>query len=339
MDRPDLEEFLFALNGILDKKPISSKDPSHLRFLEIFLRSVGSNEGHLLRSRDDGALESAASFGLSEDFDKAVNASLEQSKREPSPLDRAFAEQKVVPIVELKPEPGSPKWFLDIMQRFEFKSLIAVPLLGPKHTIGVLCAYYRDVCLFDQGTVDRMMMIGRMAGAALEKSNGSAPAAEAPPSNFQPVDDLLRLLTTQTFSKLQIFSLLAKAVTKTISPEGLVIGPIRLVGDEVFMTVAEGTGIPPTAVSHRFRLPAFLKQALSGQKVDRTKALPSSDWEEMKTLLASKAAIPLCQSILYLGHMEAVVLAWRSEKYPFEEKDEQMLERLSRVVSLAARIV
>jgi hypothetical protein len=66
--RPDLDEFLSALGGFLDKQT-SPQDPSYLRFLSMFCRSVGAAEGHFLRT-EGRILSSAVSFGLGRTFDE-----------------------------------------------------------------------------------------------------------------------------------------------------------------------------------------------------------------------------------------------------------------------------
>jgi len=258
--RPDLDEFLGALGGFLEK-PSTTGDPSNLRFLSMFCRSIGASEGHFLRRNEFGNLSSINSVGVPKDFDQKFNTDHLNASNEPSPLDEAFQQKEVIAIVELKKEKNIPPWFMKIMNDHGFNSLVAVPLIGSKEPVGILCAYYHDVCLFDQNTMDHLMTIGRMVGSATEKTIGAERAVSLGAKD-KVSDEFLKVLTTRQFSKAQVYDLLAKFAGKALSLGGVVCGPIRRNNEGLTMTVAGGYKISSSLISTRIVLPPFIGKSL-----------------------------------------------------------------------------
>lgn len=344
VDRPDLDEFLSALNGFLDKPAATSpsaapgsKDPSHLRFLEIFLRSVGSSEGHLLHATEPAGLQSATTFGIRPTFEKEFNELMAQPGRELTPLDAAFRDQQVVAVVELKRGLGIPPWFLDFMAKYDFKALIAVPLLGQRRAVGLLCAYYRDVCLFDRNTVERLMTIGRMVGAATEKSV-AAGRVESLGEHEKSIDDYLGALTRDPLNRVHVYELLSHATAKALQPTGIICGPLHVDETALSITVSEGTGIPATAIGQRLALPNMLaQQILLGEGLKPGALIPVSEWGALKPLLTGTSVATLCQPILWRKKPEGAALVWRSDRRPFTQEDSMLLKRLTSITSLALR--
>lgn len=344
VDQPDLDEFLSALNGFLDKQTLEKQtsaplDPSYLRFLEIFCRSIGSAEGQLFRYKAGEGLQSIVAFGIPQGFEKELNQVMLTPGRELSPLDVAFRDQQVVAVVELKRGSGIPFWFMDVLDRYKFKSLIAVPLVGQEKPVGILCAYYRDVCLFDKGTVDRLMTVGRMVGAATEKSL-AAGRMESMGANEKSADEYLRLLTTQTVTTAHIYAALVKIVAQSLMPSGVVCGPVRVFNNELVMTVAEGFGVPPAAIAQRFSLPSFIAQEMIlGQGNKIKEAIPVSEWGSFGSFLSGRPAVALAQPILWQKRPEGALVAWRSDKKQFSEDEECLMARLAGITSLALQAV
>lgn len=336
-DRPDLDEFLGSLSGFLNKKDLLPEDPTYFRFLEIFCRSVSSGEGHLLYHDQGKGLHSIVSCGLPKDFELQFNEGASKGNQEPSPLDIAFREQQVVAVAEFNEGAELPAWFLKIMETHELKSLVAVPLMGQTRAVGVLCAYYRDACLFDQGTMDRLMTLGRMVGSAMENSTdmGSGNTAE---SSFSSVDAYLKLLTTETLTKEHVYLSLTKVLAQALSPSGLVCGPLHMGESGLLMTVVDGTGVPPDSMAQHFTLPPFLsKKIILGQGESRQAKVEGDMWGSLAPLVAGKVHSSLCQAIVWDKRSQAVILVWRSDKKPFTEFEELTVGRLAAIASLALR--
>ena len=337
VERPDLDEFLSALNGFLDKQTTPT-DPGYLRFLEIFCRSVGSSEGHILKSNPSGSLESVMSYGVGPDFDKDFNR-VNQNASGGSPLDEAFSQQKVVAIVELKPGPGTPDWFMKLMNKYEYKSLVAVPLLGHTKPVGILCAYYKDFCLFDQGTLDRLMGIGKMVGTATEKSM-VAGLVQSNDAKEKVADDFLQLLTTKGFMKMDVYKYLRTIITKLFAPVSMICGPIHSDSGPLLMTVADGEGIPSSTVTQRVAIPnAVQKKLESGQWPKTPAQLSGSDWGALAPSIQSPNLQMLCRPILWRGQLQGAVLVWRTSGEPFQEADDILFARLVAIASLALNTV
>ncbi len=333
VDRPDLDEFLSALNGFLEKQT-TPQDPSYLRFLEIFCRSVGSSEGHLLKINTAGQLESVLAYGLPEGFTTDFNKAKE-TETKPCPLDHAFQKEEVVALVELKPGPLVPEWFLKLMTQYDYKSLVAVPLLGHNHPVGILCAYYHDFCLFDQGTLDRLMGIGRMVGAATEKSEVAGQAALNHVQD-KTMDEFLHFLISKSFGKLDVFTKLKQMVMKAFSPGGLICGSLRMTNGALALTVVEGENVPTSLISRRLVLPPLLqKKLLSGKWVKNPTALPRAEWGELESIFPGASPHLLCEPLLWQGKMQGAVVVWRSDELDFSEQDQVLLQRLASISALA----
>ena len=336
MDRPELDEFLSALNGFLDKQT-TPQDPSYQKFLEIFCRSLGAGEGHLLKATSGRGLESVVSYGIGPEFDVEFNSAHAAGGNQASPLDRAFAEQKVVAIVEIRRDGNYPAWFLDLMTRHEFKSLVAVPLLGAAKTVGILCAYYHDVCLFDQGTLDRLLVIGRMVGAATEKSV-AAGRVESYGAKEKAIDEMLHQLLLQPFNKIQVFGLLSRIAGAPLQVSGLICGPLRWNGPQALMTVADGSGIPASLISQRCALPAIVGQALASKPDATTLSMRPDEWSGLGPLSEIKAGAVVCAPLIWQGQVQAGVVAWKPDGQSFEDDDGLLLARLAGIASLALNI-
>jgi hypothetical protein len=337
--RPDLDEFLSALDGFLESKTASlphAHDPTYLRFLEIFCRSVGSAEGHLLKFQHAKGLQSIVSFGIPENFEKELNEALEKPHREPTPLDAAFKDQEVVAVVEVKRGAGIPTWLMEILNKYGFKSMIAVPLIGQSRPVGILCAYYRDVCLFDKGTLDRLMTVGRMVGAATENAQGAGRVEIAGP-NEKVADDYLKLLVNQPITKINIFETLVRLIARALTPAGLLCGPVRMVERDMVLTIEEGSGIPMNAISQRFAVPPILARQLIVGHTGKIDPVAPEEWGAMRPLLPSKGVDILCQPIAWEKQSHAAILLWRSNKKPFAPDEEALLSRLGGITALALR--
>lgn len=331
--RPDLEEFLSALGGFLDKKTAPG-DSSYLRFLEIFCRSVGAGEGHLLRARSEAGLQSDISFGIGDNFDRDFNTAHAAASAAPCPLDEAFRQKRVVAIVDLEKAEGLPPWFMNLMRKYRFQSLVAVPLLGQQNPVGILCAYYHDVCLFDQGTLDHLMMIGRMVGGATEKS--SQDVAVASPAVDKSTDEFLLDLTSKPFTKIQMFDALTRAIASSVEVGGLVAGPVQKTNDGLAMVVAAGSGVPAAVLSRRFILPAFLeKLLLQGWAQTGSSPVRRDQWGSLKPLIHGNSLRTVSASMIVQNKIHGAIVGWRHTETPFTEADRVLLERLSRIASVA----
>lgn len=333
MDRPDLDEFLSALNGFLEKQT-TPQDPGYLRFLEIFCRSVGSSEGHLLKSNHAGQLESVLAYGAPPEFGDEFNR-LKQDDNKPSPLDESFLDQKVVALVELKSGPYVPEWFLKLMKKYEYKSLVAVPLVGHNKPVGILCAYYHDFCLFDQGTLDRLMGIGRMVGAATEKSE-VAGQVEQHHAKDKTIDDFLRSLRSKTYEKLEVFTSLKSALSKNFGNIALMCGPVRPVNGALSLTVVDGEKIPGSLISKRLVLPSVVQKKLTtGAWPKNPGLLTPPEWGELQSLFNGKKTKLMCSAIGWQAKLLGAILVWRFDGDDFGEDDQILLERVAGIAALA----
>ena len=338
LGRPDLEEFLSALSGFVDKKS-ASPDSNYLKFLDIFCRSVGSTEGHLLRPDPSGRLESAWSFGVDEKFDADFNSS---RTTEASPLDEAFSSRRVVALVEIHPG-DVPRWFFQVMSRYGYKALVAVPIIGPSGVTGLLCAYYRDVCLFDQGTLDRLASVGRMLGGAETSANpppGKAGASSKEKAASVPReaaddagDEFARELTEHSFTKIQVFGHLIETLEKAFPGTAAVCGPVRVVSGDMVITVADAVGVPTSTVSQRLTLPSTLRQALEASK--GAIALAAGQQGELKAVIKMPQASVLARSLLFQGKVQAAVVAWRAAGSGFTADEERQLGHFAAIAALA----
>ncbi|MCG3205008.1 MAG: hypothetical protein KCHDKBKB_01725 [Elusimicrobia bacterium] len=342
MDRPDLDEFLGALNGFLNKRnnnDLPDEDSSYARFLEIFCRSVGSSEGHLLEQSGNKGLQTLVSCGLSPEFNQKFNQEESLSTREPSPLDIAFRDKQVVAVSEIKPGVGLAPWFLNVMSTHQFKSFIAVPLLGQNRAMGVLCAYYKDVCLIDQGTMDRLMTIGRMVGSAMESSQGGG-GGSASGQNLSPIDQFLEQLHARALSEPQVHAALLQVLVKFLSPAGMLSGSLNLTPSGLFLVALAGTGVPPQAIQNSVEVPRFLAESLLlNNKAQSQSSVSGEVWGALRPWVTGQSQSVLSQPIIWDKKPKAAVLVWRSDTKPFNEVEVLAVERLASIASLVLRFL
>ena len=336
-ERPDLDEFLSALNGFLDKQA-QPEDPRYARFLEIFCRTVGAADGHLLVRSASDVLESVVSCGVRPNFDQDFNQLHIASRQEACPLDIAFQQERVVAIVELSKSPNCPDWFMNLMDKYTLRSLVAVPLVGQNKSIGVLCAYYRDVCLFDQGTLDRLMLIGRMVGGAMEKSV-AVEKAQTFEAKEKVADAFLHSLVSKPFTRIQVLSQLTKVLKNTFSATAVICGTVKNNHDNPSLTVMEGHGIPVAAISRRVPLaPLLAKKIFSGKWAASAKPVPAADLGGLASLIKGESFSVLCDALLWQGTPQGAVVVCRGEGDAFDAQDELLLERLVGLASLALHV-
>lgn len=327
---PDLDEFLGALDGFLSKEtPV--KDPSYFKFLGIFCRSIGAAEGNLLK-RSDGRLGSILSFGMGHDFDRDFNEAAAAAPHQPSPLHVAYQKKEVIAIVDLAKDPDLPPWFRALMDRHGFGSLVAVPLIGRKEPTGVLCAYYHDVCLFDQGTLNHLYMIGRMVGAAAENDQSDL---EGGPAGASVEEALLGTLTSRSASRAEIFSLVAQAAKKAVGASGSVSGPVRNAPGHLSITVA-GLECDADASPSQLRIPAFLEPLVTGRKAAGEAApLSPEKWGDFRALIGPAPAAGLAAPMIFRGKLVGLVAVWRSDGRSFGAADAASIRRLAAIAALA----
>jgi GAF domain len=334
---PDLEEFLSALNGFLSKQDYPG-DPSYLRFLEIFFRTVKANKGHLLKVSDDGDLMSVISYGIDKGFDQEFNTAHTASRGEACPLDVAFKEKDALAIVDISKDLDVPPWFLKLMNRYGFNSLVAVPLMGKTKPVGILCAYYQDVCLFDDATLQHLMMIGRMVGGATESSL-AAGQAESHGEKEKVVDQFLTILTSQKIAKFEVYNLLAKLGADALRATGITCGLVSKSVDGFSLLVAAGQGINDRFISQRFVLPDLVVKKLLKENSGRE--IPLSDasvWGALAPVVGTVSSF-ICAPIEFQNKLQSAVLVWRGEGQPFEVGDEILLSRLAHISALGLNIV
>jgi len=335
--RPDLEEFLSALNGFLSKQTTPS-DPSYIRFLEIFFRSVKASKGHILKITDGGVLESVISYGLEEEFDQEFNKAHLINSGDPCPLDRAFQKEEPVAIVDLTKDASIPPWFQRLMKRYGFSSLVAVPLMGAQSPVGILCAYYDDICLFDQATLGHLMMIGRMVGGATEQSM-VANKAESHVEKEKVIDQFLGTVNSSSLNQLQIYELIVKLVSQSISLTGMLSGPIRKVEQGVDLMLAAGKGVYAPAISRHFILPPFiLRQIPKEESAASSLTVKQEEWGSLQSLIPGKTAQVLIRGMYWKNQLDGVIVAWKIPGPPFEKDDDLVLKRIASLASLALRI-
>jgi hypothetical protein len=249
----------------------------------------------------------------------------------------AFQEKEPVAIVDVARDPDIPAWFLKLMKNHGFISMVAVPLMGAEKPIGILCAYYQDICLFDRATLGHLMMIGKMVGGASEKSI-AAEKAVTHGEREKAADQFLKILTSKDSSKVQIYSLLAKIASEAISASGLLCGPLTKTTRGLTLTVAGGTGISPSVLSHQCVLPVFLTtRFLSGVGAADGSTRTLSEWGEMKSLVSDNVSVDLARPLTHRNNLEGAIVAWRAGTVLFSEDDGVLLTRLADIASLALR--
>lgn len=336
-DRPDLEEFLSALDGFLDKKSLA-ENPGLLRFLEVFCRSIGANEGHFLRPAEQGGLQSLVSFGMKDTFNDEFNKAQAAGANEPSLMEETFRRREVVAVTDLQKMPNVPSWFRQLMNQNNFMSLVAVPLLGQARPVGIFCAYYHDVCLFDQHSLDHMMMIGRMVGAAIERSSGAG-QPESQERREKALDRFLETVTDEGGPPVRVFQLLAEAVSESLQLKGALCGPLRINDNMLVLTVAAGKNIPESAVSKRFVVPPLVAKRMTGENPGE-EALPvgKEDMGELRDIIQETPIRPVACPIFKEKKLSGAVVGWRDPATPLQKEEGIFLSRLCRIASLALHL-
>jgi len=335
--RPDLEEFLSALDGFLvtQKDQKATSDLSYFKFLGIFCRSIGAREGHFVRS-GSGNLQSIFSFGMGAEFDKEFNASVPPGPHALCPLETALKQKEVIAVVDLSKDPDIPEWFMNIMKRRNFGSLVAVPILGRKDPTGVMCAYYHDICLFDQGILDHLMMIGRLVGAATEMESASKPTK---PEGLEILDQIeghyLQWLTTKSNDKLDVCMTVCKLAHTFLEATGVVCGLVHQTGGEMSLTIIGLSGIDGKLLSQRFLIPAQIKASFLSDKKGGIISMQENDWQGFRTFITYHAPHGLVKPLIWQGQLSGAILAWRSQAIPFGPLHEKGLERLAFLTALA----
>lgn len=332
-----MDEFLSALSGFLGKQALPS-DPGQLRFLEIFFRTVKSDKGHLLKVSETGQLTSVVSTGLGTQFDEDFNRAHASADNEPCPLDIAFREREPIAIVDLSRDPDIPGWFSELMKKYKFASLVAVPLLGESKPVGILCAYYQDVCLFDRATLGHLMMIGRMVGSASEKSL-VAQKAISHDQKEKYADQFLRILISKSFSKIQVYSMLAKIASEALPVTGLICGSLVKSNQNLAMTVLGGSGIPASVLSTQAPLPVFLTtRFITSSNLPEGEPRSERDWGPLSQLVNSSLSVDLVRPLQWQNNVEGAVVAWRNGPQKFDPEEISLLTRLCDIASLALHV-
>ncbi|MCB4757286.1 MAG: GAF domain-containing protein [Elusimicrobia bacterium] len=337
LSRPDLQEFLSTLSGFLDKRA-DAAELSYLPFLDIFCRSIGASEGHFLQPVDDGVLLSRVAFGFKDDFNDEFNKARRLKPQDKSPCDEAFHQKQVMAVVDVKKEPRLPEWFVKILNRHGFVSLVAVPLIGPTQVAGVFCAYYHDVCLFDQHTRDQMKVIGRMMGAAAEKPTAAPPDVSLGEADLI-LDQLLETVAEKPFTKFQLFELIAQSAVDGLKLEGVVCGPVRKTGDTYAMTVAAGVRVPESWITTRVDLPPFLvKHMMKTEPEEPFPLMKRADGGVFKSLFHDDPVRLFACLWKWQKKIQGAIVGWRDPAMSLQGSEGLLLTRLSRLSALALNI-
>jgi len=332
--RPGLDDFLSALDSFLVQKPTKKEaDPGLLKFLGIFCRTIGANDGHFVKGTTPEELESVFSIGMGKGFDAEFNAVHAESLEEPAPIDTAVLKREVVAVVDISKDPELPAWFKSLMEKYKIDSMVAVPLMGSLGPVGVFCVYYHDVCLFDQGTLDHLMMIGRMVGAATEKPGEWGHGPSSRPDDGKALDRLLAHLNDQPLSRIKIFEFFMEAVKNTADFSGAVCGPVRKSGNHYSVTVACGTKIPLTVITKAVSLPAFLIPQLGA--IHKTGEIPG----DLKPLLPASAKSVIYIPLKWQKGVLGMLVGWRLDGRDFQNVSTAALERLAGTASLAIQTI
>lgn len=304
--RPDLDEFLSALSGFLDKQT-SPQDPSHARFLTMFCRSIGATDGQFLQQSENGKLTATVSCGVTRTFEEDFLRACQTPGRV-SPLEEAFQKKEVIAIIDLKKTPQTASWFVELMTKHNFNSLVAVPLLGASQTVGVLAAYYHDVCLFDRNTVDHLMVLGRMVGAATEKSL-AAGQSNIHAAQEKITDEFLNLLVEKSLTEEEIYRVVGRLVSEALKLDGMLCGPMRSSGPGFVLASKE---VPP-----------FIADEFLGKPVQRLRRT----WNGIEATFIGLAFVR--HKKIYGG-----LIGWKGKESEFNPADLSLSKRLIKVASL-----
>lgn len=289
----------------------------------------------MLTKPDSGVLKSTVSFGLPNEFDEDFNRLHINNVAFPSPLDTAFSKEEALAIVDLKKEASIPAWFMGLMNKYGISSLVAVPLVGKNSSIGVLCAYYEDVCLFDKGTLNHLMMMGRMVGGASEK-NTQATSADNFHERERWLDQFLTVLTMQKLGRLDIYNLSVKIVQQALQVNGVVAGPVTMGASKSIMAIAAGKGVNESLFSKDVQLSGYIVNELR-----QTEWIPdpieekSPDLGGLKDVIPSPGVTLIARPLLWNGDIRGAVIAWRLGGPAFDRNDFDLFHRLVGIISLA----
>jgi hypothetical protein len=305
----------------------------------MFCRSIGAAEGHFLKKSDTGALSSVTSVGIDKVFNDEFNAASMKAKEDPSPAHEALRRKEVIAVVDINKDPSVPAWFMDLMGKYKFNSMVAVPLLGQDSVIGILCAYYHDVCLFDQNTLAHLMMMGRMVGAGMEKSM-RADRAVSLDRKDQVVDEFLKILADRPLNQMQLFQLLAKIIVPIFPVKAVVCGPVRKSAEGTSLTLVGGVGVSSTVLSNRYTLPPIVVKRLGkGNGSPDLGSLNSSQWGALKPLIHFPTTRGLCYPLTKQKKVLGAVLGWSNSATPFIEDDLLLFARLARIAALGLNLI
>lgn len=338
--RPDLEEFFGALGGFL-KEETPPSDLSYQKFVGVFCRSIGAPQGHIVKPAPSGELESVHAFGLDSSFSDAFNNLSKNGDDDPSPIHRSYANKQVIAIADMNKDPRLPAWFRSLMNQQGFHSLVAIPLMGRSKMAGVLCAYYHDVCLFDQGTLDHLLMIGRMVGSALdEKPVPLPPSKSASSDDFSDMDRFLESLLRKPLQAVQIIEEAARFAKAGVGATGLVSGRIQKKDADIFISFDAGSGFPATMGGKELAIPPFLRVSLlSGSPTQLLPSKTMEEWGAFRPFITGRESYGLISPIGWGTDLKGAVVAWRCEAVPFTFQDGLFLKRIGAIVSLALRNV
>jgi len=332
--RPDLDEFLLTLGGFLEQKT-SPGHPDNLRFLSTFCRSIGAGEGHLLQLSSDGNLNSMASVGLGNDFDAEFNSLRAKNPAFPSPPDEALRHKEVIAIVDLEKEKSLAPWFKDLMEKHELKSMVAVPLLGSENPVGVITAYYDDVCLFDQTTLHHLTMVGRMIGSAMDRQNG-ANGSEASSPLWRIVDEFLRDVATKVREKAPIYQLLAESAGRGLAVGGVIAGPVQGAQNNLVIKITGSYGISPTETHQVHKLPDFLEKKLKQEDFEGDAGIVEAGvWGSLNHLVGEGGVKYLFYPLVLRRKRIGAIIGWVPLEKDLSKDMGAFFSRLSQIASIA----
>ncbi|MFN0118059.1 MAG: GAF domain-containing protein [Elusimicrobiota bacterium] len=337
LDRPDLEEFLSALDGFLIQ-PFSFQDSSYSRFLDIFCRTIGASEGHFLKKNESGHLVSVVSYGMKDGFDSKFNTLCSSHLKDQTPYLTALDSHKVEALVELIEKENCPSWLWKFLDKEGFKSLLVVPLVGQNQTSGVFCAYYRDVCLFDRSTVERLAALGKMMGSASER-NLNAEIRQPDALKEKVTDDLLRIFIHNFPRKIDLFALTSHLVKELWKPEGFVFGKLNMMTSPPVFTVLDAVNVPTETVSRRFELPEFIvKKVIEKKWRPEIRLFSHTEVGTLKSFIQSEEISILTSILVWRDMPQAFLVLWKNAAQSFEERDLGICERISSLMALAINV-
>ena len=115
------------------------------------------------------------------------------------------------------------------------------------------------------------------------------------------MDQFLKALTSQSFSKIQIYNWLAQFSKKALGAKGIICGPVKKSSAGYSLTVASGEGIPSSAISHRYVLPPLLEKALLSKSQKTNQGKQMSEWGALEPFLQGR----LSQGKTAFGHADS----------------------------------